>query len=90
MAVVDGVPSYSSPRHKLLRFFIRSRDRWKEKCRQGKVALKRMINRANSLQRSRDHWKQVARQREQELAELRCQVDAQKMDRGLSHRPPGH
>lgn len=78
MPVVEVVQSYSSPRHKLLQFFISSRDGWKEKCRQGKIALKRMTNRSVFLQRSRDRWKELARQREQELNELRREVDAQK------------
>ena len=78
MSAVNEAVSYSSPPHKLLRFFIRSRDGWKEKCRQGKRALKRMTNRANALRRSRQHWKVLAQQRERELAELRCEVDGQK------------
>jgi len=78
MAVIEEIQSYSSPPHKLLRFFLGSRDGWREKCRQGKVALKRMKNRAVALQRSRDRWKELARQREQELKELRREVDAQK------------
>jgi len=80
-SVVDEVVAYRSPPHKLLRFFIRSRDGWKNKCRQRKTALKRMTNRADALRRSREHWKVLAQQRERELEELRCELDAQKTSR---------
>ena len=78
MSVVEDVPCYSSPRHKLLRFFIGSRDGWKGKCREGKTDLKRLTNRVNSLRRSRDRWKELARQRASELEELRRRAAAKK------------
>ncbi len=72
----DG--QYKSPVRKLLRFFERSRDGWKRKCKEAKVTVKRLANRVRSLEKSRDQWKErVARQRE-ELGRLRQELEKQK------------
>jgi hypothetical protein len=70
--------SFTSPLRKLVRFFHRSRDSWKRKCQQAKVALKRVKNEAYALRKSRDEWKQIARQRAQELEQLQRDLDDQK------------
>jgi hypothetical protein len=39
----QGEPkAYKSPQHKLVPFFARSRDQWKEKCRDAKATLKQL------------------------------------------------
>jgi hypothetical protein len=79
MVIVAEEPkTFASPLRKLVRFFHRSRDSWKEKCRQAKVALKRVKNEAYALRKSRDEWKRVAKQREQELEQLQRELDDQK------------
>jgi hypothetical protein len=78
MSRVDEKKSYTSPVHKLLPFFERSRDGWKRKCLETKTVLKRMKNRAGVLRKSRDRWKELAREREQELEQLRSELEAQK------------
>ena len=69
---------YTSPRYKLLEFFETSRDGWKRKCQETKTVLKRMKNRACAIQLSRDRWKRLARQRDQEIEQLRRELEAQK------------
>jgi hypothetical protein len=78
MPSVDEEKVYTSPRHKLLAFFERSRDGWKRKCRETKTVLKRVKGRAGVIQKSRDQWKELARQREQEIEQLRRELEAQK------------
>ena len=82
MPQVDDEKVYTSPRHKLLRFFESSRDGWKQKCQETKTALKRMKNRAGALQKSRDLWKERARQQAQELEQLRREAEEQKLTIG--------
>lgn len=78
MPLVNEKELYTSPVHKLLPFFKRSRDGWKRKCLETKTVLKRIKNRACAFQKSRDRWKQLAREREQELEQLRAELEAQK------------
>lgn len=54
--------TFRSPVSKLLVFFRRSRDRWKEKCKQAKKELKSLKTCHAKLKASRDYWKQQARQ----------------------------
>jgi ElaB/YqjD/DUF883 family membrane-anchored ribosome-binding protein len=54
--------TFRSPISKLLAFFRRSRDRWKEKCKQAKKELKSLKTVHAKLKASRDYWKQKARQ----------------------------
>jgi hypothetical protein len=78
MPVTEEIQRYRSPRSKLLRFFIGSRDGWKEKHHEAKIKLKRITNRAYALKKSRDQWKELARQQQMELDELRCELENQK------------
>ena len=50
---VDGLEPYKSPRHKLLRFFEKSRDQWKAKCLSAKVTVKRLQNRVRFLEKGK-------------------------------------
>jgi hypothetical protein len=54
--------AFRSPVSKLVSFFHRSRDRWKEKCKQAKKELKSLKTCHAKLKASRDFWKQKARQ----------------------------
>ena len=58
---------YKSPPHKLISFFKRSRDQWKEKYQDLKRVAKYLNNRIYFLTRSKEHWKDKAKQLEQEL-----------------------
>lgn len=53
--------SYTSPQRKLVKFFERSRDRWKAKSRVAKTVLKRLGTRLRRVERSNaDYQCQVA------------------------------
>ena len=54
--------AFRSPVSKLLAFFLRSRNRWKDKCKQAKKELKSLKTCHAKLKTSRDYWKQLARQ----------------------------
>jgi len=53
--------SYRSPISKLLRFFRRSRDQWKAKCKTAKQENKSLKTRLAKMKESRDRWKAEAR-----------------------------
>lgn len=82
MSKVDGERTYTSPIKKLLAFFERSRDQWKEKCKNRKVLLKRAASQITRLKESRDQWRELARQRQQELRKLQRELDDQKATMG--------
>lgn len=63
--------TFTSPMHKLVQFFRRSRDGWKQKHRNAKDDLKRVKNEAYALRKSRDKWKKLAKLQAQELQRLR-------------------
>jgi chromosome segregation ATPase len=49
----DDLEPYKSPRHKLLRFFEKSRDQWRAKCTRAKATVKRLQNRVRFLEKSK-------------------------------------
>jgi hypothetical protein len=63
--------TYKSRIKVLADFFRRSRDGWKRKCIEAKVALKRANNRSRWLETSRDKWKARATELEARLEALR-------------------
>jgi len=65
------VKQYRSPTRKLLRFFERSRDKWKAKCLEAKLRVKRLHTKVADLQVSRERWKEEVRQLRVELAQAR-------------------
>lgn len=67
---------YRSPRQKLVRFFEKSRDQWKAKCRAAKTRLKYIQGRNRVLQASRAHWRARAQAIAQELAAAQATVQA--------------
>lgn len=68
------VESFRSPRLKLLRFFVRSRDGWKKKCQQSKSRVKYLGTRVQKLTASRDRWKHQAQSLTNELARLQAEL----------------
>jgi chaperonin cofactor prefoldin len=61
---------YKSPRRKLLRFFEKSRDKWKLKYREVKKVLQRLTNRIRFLERSKAEYKQRVEELQAQLAAL--------------------
>lgn len=78
MPAIEIEKRHKSPVHKLLPFFERSRDGWKQKCRAAKSRVKLLQNRTAKLVRSRQQWKELAQQRAQEIAQLRRELEGPK------------
>lgn len=70
--------TYRSPRHKLLGFFERSRDRWKAKCLAVQRKAKALSNDVAALRRSREHWKARSRQQRDAVKRLREELELAK------------
>lgn len=60
MSIGQSLP-YRSPVSKLVRFFCRSRDKWKAKCKEAKQENKSLKYRLAKMKESRDRWKALAR-----------------------------
>jgi hypothetical protein len=60
---------YKSPVRKLARFFEKSRDQWKAKCREAKRMIRLLKSRIRFLEKSRDRWRQKAKEQKQKLTE---------------------
>ncbi len=61
---------FRSPQRKLVRFFQRSRDNWKRKCREAKQRCKLLANQVRAVEKSRERWHaeaEAARRRVEEL-----------------------
>lgn len=69
---------WKSPVRKLVRFFQRSRDRWKEKYHALKHKCKLMANQMRAVERSRQSWRQKAQQAQQELRRLQQELEQYK------------
>jgi chromosome segregation ATPase len=65
------VKTYRSPTKKLLRFFERSRNGWKQKCQRAKVRIKRLCGRVQKLKVSRNRWKVQTQSLSSELEQIR-------------------
>jgi hypothetical protein len=61
---------YKSPVRKLARFFEKSRDQWKAKCREAKTMVKRLKNRVRFLEESRERWKNRAKELQAKVAQM--------------------
>lgn len=61
MVVAEALP-YRSPIRKLVRFFQRSRDQWKEKCQKAKRENNSLKVRLAAMKESRDRWKAKAKE----------------------------
>ena len=62
---------YKSPKGKLVQFFRKSRDGWKEKARESKTVIKGLKNRIVFLQRSKARLQDKVTELEQELSRLK-------------------
>ena len=63
--------SYTSPQRKLVKFFERSRDRWKAKSRGAKTVLKRLGTRVQRVERSNADYRQQVGTLQTQVAEWR-------------------
>lgn len=67
---------FKSPVRKLVAFFEKSRNGWKEKCRAAKSQSKYWANQARAAMRSREEWRQKAERSACELEQLRQELAA--------------
>jgi hypothetical protein len=80
MSVAETL-GYRSPLAKLLRFFRRSRDQWKSKCKAAKEENKSLKIRLAKMRESRDRWKAKA-----QSAERYSEVDPRSPKAGTKNR----
>ncbi len=64
---------YSSPAHKLIKFFRSSRNNWKTKHQQVKRELKLAHNQVRAVEKSRAKWRQDAEATRAEIARLQTE-----------------
>ena len=74
MSVEMDVPEYSTPLRKLMRFFRKSRDGWKQKCLKTKHANKLLKNQVRAVERSRQQWREQALERQRRIDELEAEL----------------
>ena len=70
MSTSTKVDQYRSPRKKLLRFFVRSRDGWKAKCAEANEDRKLLANQVRAVEKSREQWRTLAEERKRQIVEL--------------------
>jgi hypothetical protein len=70
MSAIMDVGQYRSPRKKLLRFFVGSRDSWKAKCAEANEGRKLLANQVRAVEKSREQWRILAEERKRQIAEL--------------------
>ena len=68
--VTHSVGDYKSPKHKLVRFFEKSRNQWKTKCLDAKSVIKRLQNRIRFLEKSKEQLKHRVSELETDLNAL--------------------
>jgi regulator of replication initiation timing len=92
MSISESLP-FRSPISKLLRFFRRSRDTWKAKCKAAKRENKSLKYRLAKMTENRDRWKTEVRslrkiiQEETIAAEAQTKKRAVRSSRGKRRRP---
>ena len=63
--------SYTSPRRKLVKFFEKSRNKWKDKCQQAKYQIKLLRNKIRYLEKSKSLSKNRVQELEAELEQMK-------------------
>jgi hypothetical protein len=80
MSEIQQGKNYKSPQRKLVKFFEKSRNQWKAKCREAKQTIKQLKNRIRFLEKSKEEWKSRTKELEAELAQMK----ANECERGAS------
>ena len=87
MAIEESL-LFRSPASKLLRFFHRSRDRWKAKCKAAKRENKSLKYRLAKMTQSRDRWKAEVRSLRASVEEEKAPAEVETKNCG-KHEPGG-
>jgi chromosome segregation ATPase len=74
----------SSPPRKLLPFFKKSRDDWKDKHHEVKDECKLLSNQVRAVEKSREKWRGRAEVAEQRVKELEREIEQLKFHHGNS------
>ena len=69
---------FKSPFRKLVSFFRRSRDGWKEKHHAMKRQCRKLANQAAAVEKSREQWRTEARNLRRRVTELETELAKQK------------
>ena len=69
---------YRSPKHKLIRFFEKSRNNWKKRCEEAKDRLRYYRNRTQFLEKSKEKFKKRANELEERVKQLEVELAFQK------------
>ena len=80
MPSVEEKKRYKSPIRKLVKFFEKSRDQWKIKCREAKAKVKYLNNRVRDLEKNREKWKRKAKEVETELKKVKTELETLRQD----------
>ena len=80
MSIRQSLP-FRSPISKLLRFFCRSRDKWKAKCKAAKRENKSLKYRLAVVTESRDRWKAEVQDLRKNLQTETAPVEAKTKNR---------
>ncbi len=70
--------TYKSPRYKLLSFFERSRDSWREKAQSRHLSLRQLVKRMAGLEESRRKWREKAKASASCIKALKRALEQQK------------
>lgn len=66
---------YKSPKHKLVKFFKKSRDSWEERAKKRREEIRDLQARVRDLEASRDAWREKAK-----MASAQAQAKEQALD----------
>jgi hypothetical protein len=69
---------YKSPVSKLLPFFEKSRNGWKEKHHRIKAKCKKLSNQVRAVEKSRLRWRELAEQEQERARALERELEALK------------
>lgn len=72
--------TYSSPQRKLVKFFERSRNRWKAKSQVAKTVLKRLGTRLRRVEQKKADYQQQVGVLQRQVAEWQAKHDAVQRD----------
>lgn len=66
---------YKSPAYKLIQFFEKSRNQWREKCTEAKYTIKLLKTKVRDLTKSRQKWKERCKQKDNEIKEKQSEIE---------------
>jgi vacuolar-type H+-ATPase subunit D/Vma8 len=89
-ATVSSPRTFRSANRILVRFFRKSRDRWKEKYQSLQKEAKRLTNQAADARRSRDQWREKAVAAEATAKQLEAALAAETTARAETEKKGAH